>query len=584
MAKLFENSKHRKLNTCIFLLILLGSVLAMIKYIVVGIQIDEEYAFSMSYRLITGDRLLTQIWDPHQTSAFLIQFFATPFVKLTGSTDYLIIWVRFCATLIHVAVSVYLYKTLTMFLPKDISAYLSLIFFNILPKKFITPEFSNMIVWSVTLICILMIRLELSEFDAKSVKPVILSVLMGIVTFVMFLSYPSSVIVFPFVIIYFIVKRKSLPRFSLLAYVVSTVLLCLIYFLYFLFTVGLGGMFANARNVLSSCGSHSGPLTDKILLYAENFGIVLCMFAVASLLSIGISFLIIKIRSKKTASGKKLFIPIYLLVFFSLSLLWQLIYWTFTIGDYTGGYDYFYFFILVIFAFIIIFNVRKDGDKIIPKMLFPIASNVLLFVSVIMLTNLHLFSSITYISSGVVFSLATLYLFSDKKYGKKITAGFRIIIIAACFVAAFIKGWSYVDDEGFMRDITCISNMMKEGPGKGLLTEYMKGYINNTTFEEMHNFVDDDSVLLIGGGDTLFYMDKNYKVGTYTTISTPYYDSDSLKTYYENNPEKYPDVVMIPCWYGTLRIPEDDYLYLWTLNEFEYTSVYEGSYYRFYVR
>ena len=44
------------------------SILAAIKCIIVGLQRDEEYALSLSYRLINGDKLLTQVWDPHQTS------------------------------------------------------------------------------------------------------------------------------------------------------------------------------------------------------------------------------------------------------------------------------------------------------------------------------------------------------------------------------------------------------------------------------------------------------------------------------------------------------------------------------------
>lgn len=100
----------------------------------------------------------------------------------------------------------------------------------------------------------------------------------------------------------------------------------------------------------------------------------------------------------------------------------------------------------------------------------------------------------------------------------------------------------------------------------------------------MEEYIACDSILLIGGKDSLFYIDREYEVDSYTTISTPYYDYDSIHTYYENNPDKYPDVVMIPCWYGQLQIPTDDYLYVWTTEEYEYSNVYEGSYYRFFVR
>ncbi len=61
-----------KKNTLRYLL-LAGSIAAAIKCIFVSLQMDEEYAISMSYRMLLGDKMLSQIWDPHQTSACFIE-------------------------------------------------------------------------------------------------------------------------------------------------------------------------------------------------------------------------------------------------------------------------------------------------------------------------------------------------------------------------------------------------------------------------------------------------------------------------------------------------------------------------------
>ena len=42
-----------------------------IKILLVGYDIDEQYAIAMSYRLLRGDFPLLNMWEPHQTSAFL---------------------------------------------------------------------------------------------------------------------------------------------------------------------------------------------------------------------------------------------------------------------------------------------------------------------------------------------------------------------------------------------------------------------------------------------------------------------------------------------------------------------------------
>ena len=67
-----KDGKSSLLIKIMLILIAAGSILAAIKCIFVGLQMDEEYAYTLSYRLIKGDRLLTQVWDPHQTSAFLL--------------------------------------------------------------------------------------------------------------------------------------------------------------------------------------------------------------------------------------------------------------------------------------------------------------------------------------------------------------------------------------------------------------------------------------------------------------------------------------------------------------------------------
>ena len=59
--------QHKKL--CLLLLIF--SVLASLKMIFVSLGMDEEYQLVMAYRNVRGDRLFLDMWEPHQSSAFL---------------------------------------------------------------------------------------------------------------------------------------------------------------------------------------------------------------------------------------------------------------------------------------------------------------------------------------------------------------------------------------------------------------------------------------------------------------------------------------------------------------------------------
>lgn len=53
-------------------LLWLGAVLVSIKSIFTDFGVDNGYAVATSYRHISGDRMFLEMWEPHQTSAFLV--------------------------------------------------------------------------------------------------------------------------------------------------------------------------------------------------------------------------------------------------------------------------------------------------------------------------------------------------------------------------------------------------------------------------------------------------------------------------------------------------------------------------------
>ena len=89
-------------------------VLAIIAYtlknLLIGTDTDEGYGIMVGYRLAMGDRLLLDMWEPHQTSAIFTALFIGPFVRLTGGVNYLNLFLRVVFFPIQAGVSVFLYK------------------------------------------------------------------------------------------------------------------------------------------------------------------------------------------------------------------------------------------------------------------------------------------------------------------------------------------------------------------------------------------------------------------------------------------------------------------------------------------
>ena len=85
--------------------------------------------------------------------------------------------------------------------------------------------------------------------------------------------------------------------------------------------------------------------------------------------------------------------------------------------------------------------------------------------------------------------------------------------------------------------------------------------------------------------DTLGYLYQDVEVGAPTVMSTPTYTEDLLY-YYELNPEKYPDVIVMEAAFGELswELLRNDWLMHWIENEYQAEEVIDGTYWRYYIK
>ena len=76
-------------------------VLTCISFVFTNIGYDSEYQLAMAYRMIQGDSLITQMWEPHQTSAFLCAILMKLYIWITGTTTGIVLFTQFAAFFIH---------------------------------------------------------------------------------------------------------------------------------------------------------------------------------------------------------------------------------------------------------------------------------------------------------------------------------------------------------------------------------------------------------------------------------------------------------------------------------------------------
>ena len=90
--------------------LLVLAVLAMAKTLFVGLEIDEEYAFSLGFRLVKGDRLFYTMWEPHQLSALPAALVLALYTAIAGTTTGALLFVRAVVLVCKAAMSAGFYR------------------------------------------------------------------------------------------------------------------------------------------------------------------------------------------------------------------------------------------------------------------------------------------------------------------------------------------------------------------------------------------------------------------------------------------------------------------------------------------
>jgi len=121
------------------LLVLAG--LAMAKTLFVGLEIDEEYALSISYRLVRGDRLFYSMWEPHQLSALPAAALLELYTAVTGTTTGVLLFVRAAVLACKAGMSAVLYREFREALGRRGAFLAAVALFVYTPKWFLGPDY-----------------------------------------------------------------------------------------------------------------------------------------------------------------------------------------------------------------------------------------------------------------------------------------------------------------------------------------------------------------------------------------------------------------------------------------------------------
>lgn len=175
--------------------LLAASLAATVKIIFFGFDIDEQYAVTMAYRMVQGDRMFLEMWEPHQTSAFFSAAFLGLYFQIFHTLEYAVIFLRTVGVLAQLLISIFLFRSFCKFTSVETSFIVSIFYYNLIPKNSTVPDFSNMLLWFSTLTFLCFLEFHMAEQKSDRRRSVLFLIAAGICTSLLVLSYPTCIIV-----------------------------------------------------------------------------------------------------------------------------------------------------------------------------------------------------------------------------------------------------------------------------------------------------------------------------------------------------------------------------------------------------
>lgn len=553
-----QGKRYEKIIWYLVCVAMIGlTLLGYIKGIFISSDIDESYALAQSYRLAVGDKLFVHMWESHQLSAFLGAIFIKLYLTFFGTTEYLVIYLRVIGNLIHTGIGIWFYKTIKRDVPQKISFLILFLHLNFLPKWVQMPEFELMHYWFV-----LAIFLLLYGYFGQEKRGFLRPALAGVCVVGSMMSYPTMIILYPFLVIGLCVLEKQkfglkgLKKLKSSLYLTLGALVSGGGFLVYLLSYQSISEFLENVSYIFLDESHSMEETafkwqyykieigEHFASYFGHMGVALIFVAV--FLIIRLIVLWVKEKSLKNFITKKgvEFVVISLMVLTAVFMEINQIF-----GSVLQDENQFYLLLRYVAILIpaIYLGIRYHKKYALVFWL-SIVPGVVSFVAALLITNMTLNVCYAKMFVGVLGSILILLCYvKDVVPGKAVKSGYVLIY---ALILGLLCGF-FVCRVVLIRVTGCLPVTIKaplcqieEGPGKGIYVLNTDGVIWNENYKILRGCIKEDDRLLYIGPDNMVYPAMECVVASPSTQGTTVYN-EMFIYYYEKHKDRIPNVIVI---------------------------------------
>ena len=511
-----------KYNLALFVL---GAIMLLVtvKRVFFGLDIDEEYSVALIYRLGNGDLPLKEMWEPHQTSAILAAPFAWAFMRVTGGSEHLLIFLRVLGAVFGAGTAVYWYGTFKDEFGKLSSVATAFMIYIVLPKWIQSPEFNNMQIW--LLVCALA-----SVYGAMRDEKPWMAALTGIFLTLEVLAYPSCVSIFILFVVWAVVKARKM----IVGLIVPPVVAFAGFMAWLLSKMSFGEVFKFLGYAFKD-DAHSEAIGSKLLGQLSDVPMLLLHLAVYA--AIGMIIYLIFFRKSRDCDA----VTVIALAMVVAAFVDQFVRWV-VFRDVLVGMGLSYV-VLGACGCVLCTKMQKGADRSFS--LLAMGSSLLAFLSVFLLTNLKVNAVFVHLLPGCLYAVlmaAKLYGHRENRYVSAIAYAAALLMLC---VTAFSQLWLLrISNQGTYEDIRLVRQKSLYGSEKDVYLEYTEGFASNDNYELLKAVVPMGSKVLYVGIHSMIYTFNDYRVCSPTTISTPVFGQNVID-YFELNPDKYPEYVVV---------------------------------------
>lgn len=525
-----EKSRKNIITILLFVLLFALSAIGIWKTIYFSADIDESYALTMAVRIASGERMLVDMWEPHQMSAALYAPLVLLYRGIAGSMEGALIFMRISGLFVQAVISVFFYRTIREDMPAWLSMLLSFAYFNFTPKHISSPEFSLLFYWAVMGLMLCLIRYIRRGCLRWTVAA-------GIAVSVIVLCYPTAFFLFVYVVLWLFVKKDKKYRKAAGVLTMTCVACGLLFVLYLIIQGGGFGIFAFVPAILMD-ESHNQNLA--LHMYTHLLGIWEMLFVVLALM-------VLCHVGRPVLDKKKKRAPLFLGMLLLAETVYALVQFH-TIND--VNFMVFYPIILQIFVvewYAYAAYPKEEKDRLYFEAVFPLV--LVGVVAILLSSNVLTAYSMSYFMPGVLLGAWQIYrVFA----GGRRSYAWMAILVLVCFMAQLFAArlclvrFTSTQKKNIFEPYYEVTHDVLKWVRLGDF-DYIQYEAKS---ELLHKYVDPGNSFLYIGADMFLYSQlSGAGIATGNTISTPAFGEQLLK-YYEMHPDKIPTVVFVDREYG----------------------------------